>query len=116
MSASHAHLLPSHQEEVHGGHVDTDVAAELLQDVPDRGAGPQCHLAAGAVRERDAAVPGRALPHADRVAVVRLEDAGSSNTPSACWAFWCSVRATHEPITALAVLYYIFTPPTFALL
>lgn len=87
MLASHAHLLPSHQEEVHGGHVDADVPAELLQDVPDGGAGPQRHLAARAVWERDAAVPGRPLPHADRVAVVRLQAAGSSNTPSACGVF-----------------------------
>lgn len=76
-TANHAHLLPSHQEEVHGGHVDADVAAELLQDVPDGGARSQRHLAAGAVWEHDAAVSGRALPHVDRVAVVRLGAAGS---------------------------------------
>lgn len=58
MPASHAHLLPSHEEEVHGSHIDADVAAELLQDVPDGSAGPQRHLAAGTVGKHDAAVPG----------------------------------------------------------
>lgn len=64
MLGSNSHLLPAHQEEVNGGDVDADVAAEVLQDVPDGGAGPQRDVGAGTVGQHHAALPGRALPRA----------------------------------------------------
>jgi hypothetical protein len=35
MPVSLAHLLPAHEEEVHGGHVDGHVVAEVPQNLPD---------------------------------------------------------------------------------
>lgn len=59
------HLLPSHQEEVDGGDVDADAVAEILEDFPYGGAGPESDRGAGAVGKHHAAVFGGAFPYPD---------------------------------------------------
>lgn len=66
------HLLPSHQEKIHSRDVDINVVAENLEDFSDGGAGPEGEGGGGAVGQHHAAVFGGALPHADRVAIIRL--------------------------------------------
>lgn len=69
---SNFHLLPSHQEEVDGGNVYTDVVTEILQDIPDGGTRPQHDGGARTIWEHHAALSWRAFPHTDRVAIIRL--------------------------------------------
>lgn len=73
--ASHypLYLLSSHQEEVDSSDVDANFVTEILEDLPDGGAGPQGEGGAGAVGEHHTAVSGRALPHANRVAIISLQ-------------------------------------------
>lgn len=81
-SASHCplYLLSSHQEEIDGSDVDANLVAEILEDLPDGGAGPQGEGGAGAVGEHHAAVPWRALPHANRVAIISLQMKGKTSS------------------------------------
>lgn len=66
------HLLSSHQEEVHGSNVDADVVTEILEDLPDGGAGTQSDIWAWAIRKHHATLSGRTFPHSDWVAIIRL--------------------------------------------
>lgn len=67
------HLLPSHQEEVHSSNVDIDVLTEILEDFPYEWARAEGDGRAGAVRKHHAALAGRSLPRANRVAIITLD-------------------------------------------
>lgn len=68
------HLLPSHQEEVDSSDVDADAPAEVLQDFPYGGAGPEAERGAGAAGQHHAAVFGGALPHGVTIVRLRTQD------------------------------------------
>lgn len=72
-SDSPPYLLASHQEEVHSSNVDVDVLAEVLQDLPYERARAEGDGGAGAVRKHHAALTGRSLPCAHRVAIITLD-------------------------------------------
>lgn len=57
------YLLPSHQKEVDSSDVDANVVAEILEDFPYGGTGPESDGRAGAVGKHHTAMFGGTFPY-----------------------------------------------------